>query len=79
MTNVYGYARVSSTDQHEDRQMRALLSYEVAEQNIYLDKQSGKDFDRPQYQKLLYQLRKCDLLYVMSIEWLGRNYEEIQQ
>ena len=79
MTNVYGYARVSSTDQHEDRQMRALLSYEVAEQNIYLDKQSGKDFDRPQYQKLLYQLRKGDLLYVMSIEWLGRNYEEIQQ
>ena len=79
MTNVYGYARVSSTDQHEDRQMRALLSYEVAEQNIYLDKQSGKDFDRPQYQKLLYQLRKGDLLYVMSIDRLGRNYEEIQQ
>lgn len=79
MTNVYGYARVSSTDQHEDRQMRALLSYEVAEQNIYLDKQSGKDFDRPQYQKLLYQLRKGDLLYVMSIDRLGRNYEEVQQ
>lgn len=79
MTNVYGYARVSSADQHEDRQMRALLSYEVAEQNIYLDKQSGKDFDRPQYQKLLYQLRKGDLLYVMSIDRLGRNYEEIQQ
>lgn len=79
MTNIYGYARVSSSDQHEDRQMRALLAYEIAVQNIYLDKQSGKDFERPQYRRLLEQLRKGDLLYVMSIDRLGRDYEEIQQ
>lgn len=79
MTNIYGYARVSSNDQHEDRQLRALLSYDIAKDNIFLDKQSGKDFNRPQYQKLLYQLRKGDLLYILSIDRLGRNYEEIQQ
>lgn len=79
MTTVYGYARVSTADQHEDRQMRALLSYDIAKHHIFLDKQSGKDFDRPQYKKMLIQLKKGDLLYVMSIDRLGRNYEEIQE
>ena len=77
MGNVYGYIRVSSRDQNEDRQMIALKEVGIAEKNIYLDKQSGKDFNRPQYKKLLRKLKKDDLLYVKSIERLGRNYEEI--
>ena len=75
--NVYGYIRVSSRDQNEDRQMIALKEVGIAEKNIYLDKQSGKDFNRPQYKKLLRKLKKDDLLYVKSIDRLGRNYEEI--
>lgn len=77
MGNVYGYIRVSSRDQNEDRQMIALKEVGIAEKNIYLDKQSGKDFNRPQYKKLLRKLKKDDLLYVKSIDRLGRNYEEI--
>lgn len=77
--NIYGYIRVSSRDQNEDRQLIALKEVGVAEKNIYLDKQSGKDFNRPQYKKLLRKLKKDDLLYIKSIDRLGRNYEEILQ
>ncbi len=75
--NIYGYIRVSSRDQNEDRQMIALKEIGVEDKNIYLDKQSGKDFNRPQYKKLLRKLKKDDLLYIKSIDRLGRNYEEI--
>ena len=75
---VYGYIRVSSTDQNEDRQMVALRGVPVPRNRIYMDKQSGKDFDRPQYKRLLRRLKAGDLLYVMSIDRLRRNYEEIQ-
>lgn len=79
MTNhIYGYIRVSSTDQNEDRQLIALREQSISEQNIYMDKQSGKDFERPQYKKLVRKLRDGDLLYILSIDRLGRNYEEIQ-
>ena len=74
---TYGYIRVSSADQNEIRQLIAMRERNVPEQNIYLDKQSGKDFDRPQYQKLMSHLQPGDLLYLMSIDRLGRNYEEI--
>lgn len=76
---AYGYIRVSSKDQNEDRQRVALAEKEIPPKNLYVDKQSGKDFQRPQYQKLLRRLRAGDLLYVLSIDRLGRNYEEIQQ
>ena len=79
MSNTYGYVRVSSTDQNEDRQMIALSEYNIPKKNIYMDKQSGKDFDRPQYKKLTRKLKSGDLLYIMSIDRLGRNYEEIQK
>ena len=77
MGNVYGYIRVSSRDQNEDHQLIALKEVGIAEKSIYLDKQSGKDFNRPQYKKLLRKLKKDDLLYIKSIDRLGRNYEEI--
>lgn len=76
---AYGYIRVSSRDQNEDRQRIALSEKGVPPKNLYTDKQSGKDFRRPQYQKLLRRLRPGDLLYILSIDRLGRNYEEIQQ
>ncbi len=76
--NIYGYIRVSSRDQNEDRQMIALKELRIPEKHIYMDKQSGKDFNRPQYKKLLRKLKKDDLLYIKSIDRLGRNYEEIQ-
>lgn len=76
---VYGYVRVSSTDQNEDRQMRAMADRQVQRKNIFIDKQSGKDFDRPRYQRLLKKLKRGDLLYVLSIDRLGRNYEDIQR
>lgn len=77
--NIYGYVRVSSADQNEERQMIALKKVAVPEKNIYLDKQSGKDFERPNYKKLVKKLKAGDLLYVLSIDRLGRNYEEIQK
>lgn len=77
--NIYGYVRVSSTDQNEDRQMIALREVGVPEKNIFMDKQSGKDFDRPNYKKLVWKLKAGDLLYILSIDRLGRNYEEIQK
>lgn len=75
---IYGYVRVSSTDQNEERQLIALREKDVDDKNIYMDKQSGKDFDRPQYKKLLRKMKQGDLLYILSIDRLGRNYEEIQ-
>ena len=77
MSKVYGYIRVSSTDQNEDRQLIALRGCEVPEQNLYVDKQSGKDFERPEYRRMLRRLKRDDLLYVKSIDRLGRNYGEI--
>ena len=75
----YGYIRVSSADQNGDRQRRALNERGVSPQNIFTDKQSGKDFNRPNYIRLVKRLREGDLLYVMSIDRLGRNYGEIQE
>ena len=75
--NTFGYARVSSRDQNEERQVVALLEMGVPEQNIYVDKQSGKDFNRPQYKKLLRRVKPDDLIYIKSIDRLGRNYTEI--
>lgn len=75
--NIYGYIRVSTKEQNEERQRIALREIGVTKRNLYLDKQSGKDFHRPQYEKLLRKLKKDDLLYVKSIDRLGRNYEEI--
>lgn len=74
---IYGYARVSSKDQNEDRQCIALHEMEVPESNIYIDKQSGKDFERPAYKRMVRKLKRDDLLYIKSIDRLGRNYEEI--
>lgn len=75
---IYGYVRVSSTDQNEDRQMLALQKQNIAEKNIYVDKISGKEFNRPSYKNLIRKLQAGDLLYILSIDRLGRNYEEIQ-
>ncbi len=77
MSTEFGYIRVSTRDQNEDRQRIAMQTLCIPEKNIYLDKQSGKDFQRPQYQRLLRRLRRDDLLYVKSIDRLGRNYGEI--
>lgn len=77
MSKVYGYIRVSSADQNEDRQLVALRSCKVPECNLFLDKQSGKDFERPEYRRMLRRLKRDDLLYVKSIDRLGRNYGEI--
>ncbi len=77
--NRYGYVRVSSKEQNEDRQMIAMEQVGIHQKNIFLDKQSGKDFDRPQYQKMIRKLKKDDLLYIKSIDRLGRNYQEIQE
>lgn len=74
----YGYVRVSSTDQNEERQLIVMNERRVSAGNIYIDKQSGKDFERPQYKKMLKRLKAGDLLYILSIDRLGRNYEEIQ-
>jgi DNA invertase Pin-like site-specific DNA recombinase len=74
---IYGYIRISTQEQNEDRQVIALRKAGVCAKNIFMDKQSGKDFNRPQYQKLLQKMKKDDLLYIKSIDRLGRNYEEI--
>lgn len=76
---VYGYIRVSARDQNEDRQLVAMHNVKVPKRNIYLDKQSGKDFERPMYRKLVQKLQKDDLIFVKSIDRLGRNYKEIQE
>lgn len=77
--NIYGYVRVSSTDQNEDRQLVAMAEAKILTKNIYIDKQSGKDFERPQYKRLVRRLKAGDLLYILSIDRLGRNYEDIQK
>ena len=77
MANIYGYIRVSTRDQNEDRQLIALRELNIPEKNIFMDKQSGKDFNRPQYKRLVRKLKKDDLLYIKSIDRLGRNYAEI--
>lgn len=77
MGTIYGYVRVSTREQNEDRQMIAMGEMNVPEKNIYVDKQSGKDFDRPKYKRLMRKLKQDDLLYIKSIDRLGRNYEEI--
>lgn len=74
---IYGYIRVSTREQNEDRQRLALAALPVPKENIYMDKQSGKDFERPQYRRLVRRLRRDDLLYVKSIDRLGHNYSEI--
>ena len=74
---VYGYVRVSAKDQNEERQIIAMREVGVSEKNIYMDKQSGKDFKRKQYKRLVRKMKKDDLLYIKSIDRLGRNYEEI--
>ena len=77
MGNIYGYVRVSSKDQNEGRQIIAMEEVNVPEENIYVDKQSGKDFNRPKDKALVRKLREDDLLYIKSIDRLGRNYDEI--
>lgn len=79
MAMIYGYIRVSSTDQNEDRQLIALRGKDVPDDHIYMDKQSGKDFNRPKYKRMLRKMKAGDLLYVLSIDRLGRNYKEIQE
>lgn len=74
----YGYVRVSSVEQNEDRQVAALRNAGVFDKNIYIDKQSGKDFHRAGYEKMVSLLKRGDLLYIVSIDRLGRNYVEIQ-
>ena len=74
---IYGYARVSTREQNEDRQIIALKEMGVPEQNIYLDKMSGKNFKRPQYKKMLRKLNSNSVLYIKSIDRLGRNYRDL--
>lgn len=75
--NEFGYVRVSSTDQNEDRQILEMQRLKIPKDNIYIDKQSGKDFNRPHYAEMLKAMKQGDLLYVKSIDRLGRNYKEI--
>ena len=75
---IYGYIRVSSMDQNESRQLLAMEALRIPPAQVFIDRQSGKDFDRPQYQMLVRKMMPGDLLYVVSIDRLGRNYEEIQ-
>ena len=77
MNNIFGYIRVSSRDQNETRQLLALQELHIPRKNIFVDKQSGKDFKRPQYKKLVRKLKKDDILYIKNIDRLGRNYAEI--
>ena len=79
MAEIYGYVRVSSIDQNEERQLIELSKRNVVSRNIYIDKQSGKSFERPKYKQLVKKLKKGDLLYILSIDRLGRNYLEIQE
>ncbi len=75
----YGYCRVSSVDQNEERQLIAMSKMEIPAENIYVDKQSGRDFNRPQYQKLVKRLNENTVLCIQSIDRLGRNYQDIQE
>ncbi len=75
--SVYGYIRVSTKEQNEDRQLAAMNMAQVPKRNIFIDKQSGKDFERPMYKKMLRKLKKNDIIYIKSIDRLGRNYKDI--
>ena len=77
MSQLYGYIRVSSNEQNEDRQVIAMEEMGIPKKNVFMDKQSGKDFQRPQYRRLIRKMKKGDVLYVKSIDRLGRNYTEI--
>ena len=77
MATIYGYIRVSTKEQNERRQLDVLQALSIPGENLFMDKQSGKDFKRPQYKRLLQRLKKDDLLYIKSIDRLGRNYGEI--
>lgn len=77
MKDVYAYVRVSTKDQNEDRQLLAIKELKIDKKRIFIDKQSGKDFERPQYQKMVKKFKKDDILYIKSIDRLGRNYAEI--
>lgn len=77
MINIYGYVRVSTKDQNEDRQLVVMQKLNIPEKNIFIDKMSGKNFNRPMYKQLVKKMKKDDLLYIKSIDRLGRNYEEI--
>ena len=79
MGTIYAYIRVSTRDQKEDRQLLAMKELPIPKKNIFIDKQSGQDFHRPQYQELLRRLQKDDLLYIKSLDRLGRNYKEIPE
>lgn len=79
IAEIYAYVRVSTREQNEDRQLIAMNELQVPKKNIFIDKQSGKDFERPRYKKLIKRLKKDDLLYIKSIDRLGRNYNEIQE
>ena len=78
MPESYAYIRVSTKDQNEDRQVRAMLDAGIGKDKQYIEKQSGKDFNRPVYQKLVKKMKPDDVLYIKSIDRLGRNYEDIQ-
>ena len=77
MMKTYGYIRVSATDQNEDRQIMAMENAQVPRRNVYMDKISGKDFDRPMYKKMVRKLQRNDLVYIKSIDRLGRNYKDV--
>lgn len=77
MGKIYGYVRVSSKDQNEDRQLIAFKTLGIPATNVYMDKLSGKDFERPQYKRMVRRMKEDDLIYVKSIDRLGRNYSEI--
>lgn len=77
MAEIYGYIRVSTKEQNEQRQLAAMAAARIPRGNIYLDKQSGKDFNRPQYKRMLRRMKRDDVLYILSIDRLGRNYGEI--
>lgn len=79
MSEIWGYVRVSSIDQNEDRQLMALHERGIPDEKIFIDKQSGKDFNRPEYKRMVDTMKNGDLLYILSIDRLGRNYEEIQK
>ena len=77
MADIFGYIRVSSRDQNEERQAAAFRELTIPAKNIFMDRQSGKDFERPSYKRMVRRMKKDDLLYIKSIDRLGRNYEEI--
>ena len=77
MANNFGYVRVSSREQNEERQLVAMYEQGIERKNIYIDKQSGKDFERPQYKRMLKKVKKVDVIFIKSIDRLGRNYSEI--